>query len=206
MRCSSLTMLAFGASLASAMPYPQHDQKAATVKSRSPVLDAPVSAKSKREFAFPSLVDFWNQKSQQSESSADQSTTVGSLPILSRDDEHTWTPVPDVHIQKREAHTEPSPRKPRALPPMPYSADYIQYTWKRATTPENPTRPITNNILQVRPKYRRGSVAEVPSTVEDITSAGNFGLKKRRGEVTDVVKLRRKDWRLRVKGARLIEV
>ncbi|KAI5356920.1 hypothetical protein Slin14017_G125800 [Septoria linicola] len=196
------------------MPYPQHDQKAATVRSRSPVLDSPVSVKSRREFAFPSLVDFWNQKSQQSESNTDQSTTVGSIPILSRDDEHTWTPVPDIHIQKREAspasHAKSSPRKPRALPPMPYSADYIQYTWKRATTPEHPTRPMTNNILQVRPKYRRGSVAEVSardsSTVEGTISAGTFGLKKRRGEVTDVVKLRRKDWRLRVKGARLIEV
>ncbi|GIZ37645.1 hypothetical protein CKM354_000108700 [Cercospora kikuchii] len=108
MRCSSLTMLAFGA-LASAMPYPNRESTG-SIKSPSPdsTTEGFRSAKARRQFEFGSLIDYWNQKAQAAAHEKDPPSTLSKRSQEEDMLELSWAPIQARHLRKRDLYSSAS--------------------------------------------------------------------------------------------------
>ncbi|KAF2209504.1 hypothetical protein CERZMDRAFT_100297 [Cercospora zeae-maydis SCOH1-5] len=96
-------MLAFGA-LASAVPYPGQESTGSIKGPPDSSADTLRSEKSKRQFEFGSLIDYWSQKAQASAHEKDPPSTLSRRSQEGDPDmlELSWAPIQARHLRKRE--------------------------------------------------------------------------------------------------------
>ncbi|KAM3421100.1 hypothetical protein BST61_g1514 [Cercospora zeina] len=133
-------MLAFGA-LASAMPYPRQESTGSIKSPQDSTTDTLRSEKSKRQFEFGSLIDYWNQKAQASAHEKDPPSTLSKRSQEVEQDmlELSWAPVQARHLHKRGLSSSYST-----------SAKAAPTTLTPAVTLSDPHGHTTSSLLKAR--------------------------------------------------------